>query len=149
MSLSTDPGFLITFLREPLYLLPDTDHISYLGENKANMLIVVDVSATDFFKTEDYHLLEKILAAVKYSLHEVAVLNLHEGRVSWTKVQAELAPVRAILFGTASWVQRTADYQISTLDGVPCLCADHLTVVAKDRSRKQALWEQLQVLMQA
>ncbi len=75
--------------------------IKYLGENKKNILIIVEQQAVIYLNEEDLIFLTNILKACKLNLADIALLNFSNQPITYNNLQDELEPVTILLFGLA------------------------------------------------
>lgn len=81
---------------------PDDDGkkpLSYLGNNKKNISIIVKDEQAIHLQDELLDMLSAILSACKLNLADVAIINTHNQQVNDSILRSELRPASVILFG--------------------------------------------------
>ncbi len=169
-----DPNHLSWFITEPIYVVNEpapffTEEVvepeaevneelpvlDYKGENRKEILILVDEKNKPYLSEKDETFLTKILGATGLTFTDIALLNLHSLReqIEYFPDVFQLLhdfPFRTlILFGnipeTLPFTRYLNKYQIVQDDlEKTYLQADALKEIANDRSKKQLLWRNLQ-----
>lgn len=147
-------SFLPFFLEEPIYLIKEKPIIPFLGENKANIVILVHFLNGDFLKSNEFDMLLRILNAVKLSQHEVAIVNMAvlEKDITFQHIRRVLSPQKMIIFGSNVqeflFNKALSLYQIHDVEGTSVVVVDSLTTLLKEdnpqRPKAKALWAILQ-----
>ncbi|RYG19586.1 MAG: hypothetical protein EOO07_06540, partial [Chitinophagaceae bacterium] len=77
-----------------------SEHISYLGQNEKNIVLLVNEQEHPFATDDDLTLLVSILSACKLSLADVALVNVHKYQaLTYTELVNYFNPGFMILFG--------------------------------------------------
>lgn len=83
--------------------IPVTDNskpLSYLGNNKKNISIIVKDEQAIHLQDELLDILSAILSACRLNLADVAIINMRSQQVNDTRLNNELQPASVLLFGT-------------------------------------------------
>ncbi|HYG40684.1 MAG TPA: hypothetical protein VD908_18795 [Cytophagales bacterium] len=146
-------GIFVVQEKSPVLLNPEEieivkKEITYIGENRKKILIVIHDRESDTINEKDKEFLGKILGAVKLTFNDIALVNsflfpaLHpsdlENKISYTKL---------ILFGE-ELIQLFNDlklnkYKLSEVNDVEVLYSDSLFEIQEDKTKKIKLWEEL------
>lgn len=123
-----------------------TNNQEYYGKNKSNIILL---SSNKFLK-DDFELLSKILAALKLSLDDVALLD-NKAFLNMDFIK-DLNPKKIILFGINPFEIGLKDivsntYEIVELDKIRLMQAERFSFYHTDASKKKALWFSLQKLL--
>ena len=129
---------------------PELATFEFYGENKNKVLLLVAQETTDLLKSKEYDLMLKIMAAVKHTPNEFALVNIATQEVDWMKVSTQLQPQTVIAFGIdAQFLPfQAALYQIGTENELKFLMAEGLSTYVNDRTgeQKKQLWGALKQL---
>lgn len=146
-------SFLKILLNEDIYLIDKKEEslseesepgLTYYGENKKKIAVLVDEANPDFMRSVSFEFLNKIMEAVKLSKHEYALVNLHENKQSTLEaISAELTPKHLIVFGQPNLLNQE-NYKIGRVGDITTLQSDSLTEIQADVEKKKALWKVLQ-----
>ncbi|MBN8835992.1 MAG: hypothetical protein J0I09_01915 [Sphingobacteriia bacterium] len=106
------PAPIIAGLFKNKLVLVDTDFVSkatqadtkagkplFLGDNKKNILIIVNDNEAVHIREEWLSLLTNMLAACKLNMGDVAIVNRYNQNHSFDMLKTQLSPAYAILFG--------------------------------------------------
>jgi hypothetical protein len=117
--------------------------ISYKGGNEKGILILVEDSTDEFLNANDLAYLLKILGAVKLSLADIALVNVHR-----SKNYAELDYEQVLVFTANHSFQlpNSTKYRLTQLEGLQILLADPLNQIANSVELRKALWESLRTI---
>ncbi len=120
---------------------------AYFGDNHSNITIV----SKKHFQKEDFDLFVKILAALKLSLDDVALV-CKKPEVGFHELIRSLDPKKVILFGINPFEIGFKDavantYEIIEVGTIQLLQAEDFSVYHLDASKKKALWLNLQKLL--
>jgi hypothetical protein len=117
--------------------------ISYKGGNEKGILILVEDSTHEFLNENDLTYLLKILGAVKLSLADIALVNVHR-----SKNYAELDYEQVLIFTSNHSFQlpNSTKYTPSQLEGLQILLADPLDQIAASVELRKALWGSLKAI---
>lgn len=172
MEAENNPGFLPFFFQEPVYVInepesfntepqdethfaPTIEEISVKGENKKEILVLVQEKNTEFISPANEQLLIKILQAVKLSMDDIALVNLSNITSlppSHIAEALEKIPFHTLIsFGAVvkEWSVSNffSKYMVNTDDtNRNILLADTLDELASDLQKKRSLWQCLQKL---
>ncbi len=168
-----DLAFLKFFLDTPLYSLPAEEVVStvaedpaeitapepsgtaqeihYLGENKQGTVCLVNIPGTDFYKSAEYHFLQKILEAVRLTFHEACLVNQADNpAMNMAVLQQQLRPEKVLMFGpelasleVEEFGRKLQPYRRERISDMDVLLADPLAIISASRDTKRALWEGL------
>lgn len=117
--------------------------ISYKGGNERGILILVEDSTDEFLNEQDLNYLLKILGAVKLSLADIALVNVHR-----SKNYAELDYEQVLVFTANHSFQlpNPTKYTLNQLEGLQILLADPLNKIADSVELRKALWGSLKAI---
>ena len=73
--------------------------ISFLGNNKKNIVLIVNELEGVFISDNNLTLIEKLLSACKLTLADVAVLNIAKTKINYKDFKQQLQPQVLILMG--------------------------------------------------
>ena len=125
--------------------------IHFYGENKLNTLVLIDFETPDVLKTPEYGLLLKIMAAVKRTPSEFALVNVQENdALTWEILESSFQPQHIIIFGTSIAETlipiATGLYQVTQSETAQFLLSDELRHIITHPNKKKQLWMALQEL---
>jgi len=162
-----DTAFLPFFFQEPVYLVsdpinpisddvnlsePPSDSPTYtpLGENKRQILLLVEEVEEHYISPSNRELLEKILQSVQLTLDDVNVVNVAQAPTP-DLVASEMVFSTCISFGMPPEAWQFCNffkkYEVDRDDnGQAYLWADSLTEIAEDVEKKKLLWLSLKSL---
>jgi len=125
----------------------------YLGDNKRGIVILVNDETAPFINDEWLDTLSKLLGALKITLADTAIVNMHNHPVVFAQLQKELNARHIFLFGvTTEQIQlpfAIPDYQAQSFAGCTILRAPFVTLVSPAKTtdgikaEKRKLWESL------
>lgn len=142
-------SFLPFFIDTQIFIPPQKQvqkPLKYYGENKKNILILLEDKATDFMKSESYSFLTDIMRAVKFSSHEVAIVNLGENETAnWNMFKQQFLPSVVLIFCETD-LPVPNYYEIVSYQESRLLKAHPLPILRSDKSKKTALWKNMQIL---
>jgi hypothetical protein len=126
----------------------------YLGKNMRQVTFLVNYSAGDFMPDGEFIFLQKMLAACKYGMDDVALVNTAKISYDFAELRIQFQPRIIFLWGitpqSVSLKPDLPDFSISTLDGilvVPVLSPDLMTGNSPQGIEfKQRLWTCLKKL---
>lgn len=151
--LATDSKTLQTLITEPIYLVQERinySHFEYEGENNKYVLVITP----DALPTVEKEFLFKILAAVKLSNTDIALLNfsVYPG-ADIHQLKKFFACSKIILFGVSpeqlGIKVKSANFSILEYLNMAILNAESLTAIAPNQTKKTALWGALKQLFPA
>ncbi len=137
---------------------PDSDReskspqtgLKYLGENRKNILVVVDSRDVVYLPDDDLRLLMNMLAACHLGLGDVAVLNSFSHAASYKTITDELKSRVVLLFGVEpvsfGLPMSFPQFQVQPFTGISFLYAPSLQALQEDKVLKSKLWVTLKRL---
>ena len=162
-----DTRFLPFFLRQPIYVVPEPERpdseptpppeLSWQGEGKQEIMVLVQEPRYEFLAPEDQTFLEKILQAVSLTMGDVRILNINSvapylrQEISFDDLLAPYPYRTCVILGEVPtpWVQSShfEKYRVTEgTHGQALLQADPLSIIASDTDKKGQLWRCLQQL---
>ncbi len=116
-----------------------------LGNNKKNILLLVESDGTLYLPDEELNFLLGILSACKLTLEDVAILNIKKNKkVNYKTVTSELNPEKIFLFGvTPVQIELPMvfpNYQIQQYNNQIYLTAPMLSQFHDNKTEKTKLW---------
>jgi hypothetical protein len=129
----------------------------YLGENKKNILFLVNEKNAVFINDESLATLTKILEALKMNLSDVAIVNFHQHQKIFLSLKEVLNPKFVFLFDI-DFLQlqlpfTMPEYQIQQYDHCTFMIAPAITLSSNNddavRKEKKKLWENLKKIFGA
>ncbi|ANQ47928.1 hypothetical protein MY04_0546 [Flammeovirga sp. MY04] len=122
----------------------------YYGENKRHIVILIEHSGVDIYRSKEFQLLLKIIGALQLSLQEVAVVNVLEQKDQLDQLMKKLEPKHLLYFinGDESPIssQKVPKYVPTEIDDCPAVAADSLSKLLFDTEKKKDLWLSLKTL---
>ena len=126
----------------------NTDRQWYLGSNLQKIAIIVSEKEAVYLQDESLQFLSAILGACKLNLGDVAIVNYHNDRVSYSLLKEKLSPHSVLLFGvTAKQIQipfTVPHYQVQQHDNCNFLLAPSLDTMLgtsqQAKLEKSKLW---------
>ena len=125
--------------------------INYLGNNKRNVLILVDYNDSVFIPDAQLNFLTNILTACKLGLDDIAILNMwQKGVVSFKEIYKSVPAKSVLLFKVMPEAIALPInfplFQVQSFDGISYLTAPSLEEIEKNKSLKTDLWTSLKKL---
>ncbi|WP_044202111.1 hypothetical protein [Flammeovirga sp. OC4] len=124
----------------------------YYGENKRHIVIFIEHSGVDIFRSKEFQLLLKILGALQLTLQEVAVINVLEQKDNLEALIKKLEPQYYLYFVNQNESplsnEKIAKYIPTEIDGHQAVAADGLTKLLLDVDKKRELWMALKILFE-
>ena len=121
-----------------------------LGENRKNVLILVDSADAVFLNDKDLELLTSILAACKLSLADVAIVNKSQHSITYKELIGAFAGKVCLLFDIPpSAIDLPVDfpaYQVQPFAGCSFLYGPSLEEMQSNQELKKKLWVSLKRL---
>ncbi len=116
-----------------------------LGNNRRNVIIIVENHETLYLPDNELNFLLGILSACKLTMEDVAIVNIKKNKpFSYKAIEQELAAEKIILFGVASSViglpLEFPHYQIQQYNNQTYLSAGTLAHIKDDKAEKTRLW---------
>ena len=131
-------------------VMPASTTIRFLGNNKENILIVVNTDNTVFIADDDLKFLTTVLAACKMSLADVAIINWQNVNADYKSILVELSSKAVLLFGVTpnefGLPINFPFYQVQRFDERQFVFAPPLSEIGKDVNSKKELWLSLKRL---
>lgn len=123
----------------------DTGTISYLGNNKRKIVIIVRSPETLYLPDEDLKFLLGILSACKLSMEDIALINASKNSsLLYKDLTEQLSAEKIFLFGVDPDVLRLPlqfpYYQIQQFNNQVYLSSASLTELQNDKAEKMKLW---------
>jgi hypothetical protein len=123
----------------------DKSTFKYLGQNNKKILLLVNYADAAFLPDKQLDFLTSILGACKFSLADVAILNMaNAGDVNYKIMTKELQMQHALLFGISpdslSLPVNFPVYQIQAFSNCTYLYVDSLEALEADKELKTKLW---------
>src|SRR5688572_15295494 len=79
--------------------VPQPAGIPFLGDNKKNILILVNEPSVKFIPEKELNFLVSVLTACQLSLADTAIVNLAGKKVAHTELNNELSAKTVLMFG--------------------------------------------------
>ncbi|MDX2047332.1 MAG: hypothetical protein SFU87_11130 [Chitinophagaceae bacterium] len=119
--------------------------ILYLGNNKKQILLLVQNPGHAFLPDKTLEFLTGILSACKFSLQDIALVNLsHAGENTYLQLVHHFRPAVCLLLGVApSQIElpiHFPHFQVQQYNGVSYLSSPPLESLAEDKLLKSKLW---------
>ncbi len=123
----------------------------FLGENKKQILVVVNYPDAVHIADDDLALLVKMLSACKLTVADVAIVNMQNYPDNRQKeLTANFQSRIVLLFGvdpvSFGLPMNFPEYQIQPFSGATYLYSPSLTSLPSNREAREKLWESLQRL---
>lgn len=123
--------------------------IKFLGENKKNILVMVNYPIAGYLPDEQLNFLSAILNACKVSLADVAIVNQHNSpTMEFEKLAMQFMPKTILLFSIdLNLLQlhfRFPPFQVQQLNNCTYLLSPSLEDLSTDKDLKSKLWNCLQ-----
>jgi len=116
-----------------------------LGENKANILLLIHNGEDAFLSDHLFGFLMQVLNACKISMPDVALVNLAHTPAKWDTLVREFQPKIAILFNALPEGMPAPDMKNRPFQHAACrlLYTDELDALEKDKALKIPFWTAL------
>jgi len=127
------------------------DNFDFLGGNKKNILILVNVADFVHLSDENLQFLTSVLAACKLSIADVAILNLNR-LFQYDEIQLKdfFKPNTIIYFdidfSNLDTVIPNQLYEVTTITNINYLRTQSLQVIAENIEAKKRLWNCLKMI---
>jgi hypothetical protein len=146
--LLTENGRISTTVAEPRIAYP------FLGENNRSICFLTNYQEGDFLPADQLVFLQKILAACKYNLNDIALLNIARIPFDLAELRIQFNPRIIFLWGipptTVGLNSSQPDFSITLLDGISVIPVSGPDLMSGDSSEgtelKQRLWTCLKKL---
>ena len=138
----------------PKLVADKTPVYPFLGENNRSICFLANYPAEDFLPAEQLGFLNKMLAACKLNLNDIALLNIAHVAFDLAELRVQLQPRIIFLWGitpkSVGLKPSLPDFTISTFDGIsiiPVLSPDLMSGNHMEGTElKQRLWSCLKKL---
>ena len=124
----------------------------FLGNNKKNLLILVSKEETPFLEDAELNFLSSVLAACKFSLADVAIVNMQNSAADYASLIHFFNSKHVLLFNVAPQVidlpLNFPHFQIQKFDQCIYLSAPALNIIETDKTAKGKLWSSLKNLFE-
>ena len=146
-----DPGPDISMAKSPDDKPATTPVYAFLGKNLRSLSILVSCPGVEFIPGEQLIFLEKILAACKYSLDDIALINTYQQPVNIENLKNQLHPDIVFLWGKQTPIpglpESLEDMSISTWGSIRVLSVTQVELMSGDSAEglalKRILWSSL------
>ena len=123
----------------------------YLGENRKNILVVVDYNSTVYLPDEELSFLTNILGACKLGLADVAIVNRNNyGDVNYKELIAQFSSRIVFLFGidpvSFGLPVNFPQFQLQPYSNATFLYSPSIEELENDKLLKSKLWVSLKRL---
>lgn len=130
---------------EPEQISTSENNISFLGDNKKRITILVDDKEAIYLSDDQLSFLLGILTACKLSMADVAIINLDKNRTcTYKEISNTLKPETILLFGlnpdTVGLPLQFPHYQIQQFNNQIYLSTVSLLQLQADKAEKTKLW---------
>jgi hypothetical protein len=144
----SDPEEKPLEVREPT---ANTEKISFLGENKKGVIIIVYQPDAVFLKEEELAFLTNILKACQLNLADIAIINLSKQEIDYNTLQEQLISKTILLFDVEPSAIKLPfmipAFQAQKFSGSTIMVAPSLSLINKAGSEgkllKTKLWMSL------
>jgi len=124
---------------------PVLQRVEFLGENKKNILVLVNYENIRFLPDEELSFLTGMLSACKLTLADVAIVNFKNTSArSYKEFKTELNSQIFLLFGTTpesiSMPVSFPHFQVQSFNNNTFLSAPSLVDIQNDKILKSKLW---------
>lgn len=147
--------------KESLYYIdnPDSENLikvvgnPYFGDNKENISVFIENTELDFYKTEDFLFLTKVMEVMSLTPNEYVIINLLAYKVdSWEQIQEKFNPSVILSFTQKipSFLPHNIvkTYHPIITEKFCYLHADSLSTIQKNKEAKKKLWAGIKRLFQ-
>ena len=127
---------------------PTKSSINYLGNNKQEIVILVQYSDVVHLPDPQLTFLTNILTACKLNLNDIAIINMkHVGPISFKEIY-KITPAKIVLLfdvmpDLISLPINFPLFQVQSFDGISYLTAPSLEKIERDKTLKTNLWTSL------
>jgi len=129
---------------------PATKGLRFLGDNKKNILVVVNSDQAVHVPDEELQFLTKLLSACKLSLADVAIVNINQQAITYKELLAALKGRSALLFdiepSAFGLPMSFPHFQIQPFASCSFLYSPSIKELENDKLLKSKLWVSLQRL---
>lgn len=122
-----------------------------LGNNRQQILIIVNYDTSPFLPDSELALLTNMLGACKLSMDDVAIINLHHyNNIPGKDILVHFKSKRILMFGVEpselDLPVNFPQFQVQNLVNASFLYSPSLDIIAADKLQKSKLWVCLQRL---
>jgi hypothetical protein len=126
----------------------------YSGNNNQHICIILNSSTHAFTDDESLQLLSNLLAALNYTLADVAIINHHRTPLSYSQISEVLQPRVCLLFGVTTQALQLPiiipNYQLQRYENCTfiqaCSIDDMKANDDKAKGEKRKLWNSLKAV---
>lgn len=131
--------------------VPVKEAVSFLGDNKKNILVVADKVDAPYLPDNELAFLTKVLAACQLGLGDVAIVNWRNVPEKNPQVLlTQFKPKQVMLFALAPSIfglpAEMPFFAINTLRVVQYVAAPSLSEIEKNETARRKLWASLKIL---
>jgi hypothetical protein len=120
----------------------------FLGENNRSICFLANYSGGDFLPADQLLFLQKILAACKYDLNDIALVNIAHLPFDFADLRIRFSPRIIFLWGVApehvGLMSGLADFNVTLLDGISVIRISDPHIMSgvspEGTALKQRLW---------
>lgn len=131
--------------------IPVVGKFRFLGENKKNVIIIVNEPEAVFLREDDLNFLVNILKACQLNLSDIAIINIAKQDVVYDSIKQQLYPQHILLFAVEPSVIKLPflipAFQLQKFDGCSIMVAPPLPNINKPTQEgkllKTKLWVSL------
>ena len=144
-----EPGNIETKIKKEQ---PKTnDSISFLGNNKKQVVVIVNYAKTTHIPDAQLNFLTSILTACKLNLDDIAIVNTgHTEAISFRTLFKQVPAQSVLLFGVSTesllLPLNFPNFQVQFFDNINYLTSPSLEQIEKDKTLKTQLWTSLKKL---
>ncbi len=133
---------------KPTAEITATGTISFLGENKRRIAILVNSPGSIYLADEEFNFLLGILTACKLSMIDIALINVSKNpELSYIDIAEQVKADRVFLFGVDPEALKLPlqfpHYQLQHFNNQVYLSSEALNKLQSDKQEKLKLWNSL------
>jgi hypothetical protein len=146
--ITVEPKPPVPDIEKPLTENKEKQSLKFLGQNKKNIVVVVDEAKALFINEAELDFLTKILTACNLNLADIAIVNIHDQQLTFQQLKEQLHAQYVLLLGIEPTVIRlpfsVPPFQVqpfadTTIFHTPALSA-MLANTQESRLLKSKLW---------
>ncbi|HAO47761.1 MAG TPA: hypothetical protein DCQ97_12595 [Chitinophagaceae bacterium] len=142
------PIVLEGLFSKSLYDLKPAGIVSFLGENRRKIAVLVRATAAMYLPEDELNFLAGILTACKLSMADIALINVEKNTgLSYTLMTDQVKAETVLLFGVdlaeLSLPLQFPHYQLQHFNNQVYLSSVPLQVLQADKQEKMKLWNSL------
>lgn len=142
------PMVLEGLFSKSLYDLKPAGIVSFLGENRRKIAVLVRATAAMYLPEDELNFLAGILTACKLSMADIALINVEKNTgLSYTLMTDQVKAETVLLFGVdlaeLSLPLQFPHYQLQHFNNQVYLSSVPLQVLQADKQEKMKLWNSL------